>query len=479
MRQTAAPPREAASIHWASSTTASTGRSSAAAARRLNVEAHTRKRSLGVAGPRPSAPASAPPCGAGIASSRSMTGPKDVGQRAERQLRLRPRAPGHGARSCPAPARLRSEVTPSSRSRARRAASTPRSCLPALPPGANRCAGFPRRGRSAASRTIRQAGKFVTIASTCLRRDFIDAHRGDAVEASSASVRRRIKEVLMKRNLALPLAAVAALAALAAVTAPAVAQAKPKPDFVTVWNRTMVDALETAQTPAPPAMRIGAIVQSSVFDALNGIERKYTPIHVQPAAPPGASRQAAVVEAAYEALVTLFPAQKATFDAQLAASLAEHRGRAERPVRPARPGLGQAGRRRDPRPGGPATASTRRLRRTCSAPIPGTGSRHRRVRPAALPPVRDHDAVGDDVAVAVPARAVRPPLTSAPLHAGLQRGEDDGQRDSTDRTRLSDANRPCSGHGDSRRRDLGPGRRRPRRGEPSHAHRERACCSPG
>jgi hypothetical protein len=70
-------------------------------------------------------------------------------------------------------------------------------------------------------------------------------------------------------------------------------------------------------------MRIGAIVQSSVFDALNGIERRYTPIHVQPAAAPGASREAAVVEAAYEALVALFPAQKATFDAQLADSLAQ------------------------------------------------------------------------------------------------------------------------------------------------------------
>ena len=130
----------------------------------------------------------------------------------------------------------------------------------------------------------------------------------------------------MKRKLALSfaaLSALAAVAALAAIATPAAAKAAAKPDQVTVWNRTMVNALETAQTPPPPAMRIGAIVQSSVFDALNGIERKYTPIHVQPAAPPGASREAAVVEAAYEALVNLFPAQKTTFDTQLAASLAD------------------------------------------------------------------------------------------------------------------------------------------------------------
>jgi len=119
------------------------------------------------------------------------------------------------------------------------------------------------------------------------------------------------------------LLALTALAAFAAFAAPGVAKADPRPDVVTVWNRAMIDALETAKTAPPLAVRIGAIVQSSVFDALNGIERKYTPIHVQPDAPPGASREAAVVGAAYEALVGLFPAQKTTFDAQLADSLAQ------------------------------------------------------------------------------------------------------------------------------------------------------------
>ena len=117
----------------------------------------------------------------------------------------------------------------------------------------------------------------------------------------------------MKRKLAF------ALIALAAFAAPGVAKA----DVVTDWNRTMIDALETAHTPPPPAMRAAAIVQSSVFDALNGVEKRYTPVHVQPAAPPGASRRAAVVGAAYEALVGLFPSQQATFDAELQVSLAE------------------------------------------------------------------------------------------------------------------------------------------------------------
>ncbi len=94
-------------------------------------------------------------------------------------------------------------------------------------------------------------------------------------------------------------------------------------DVATDWNRTMIGALETSRLPPPPQVRIGAIVQTSVFDALNGIEGRYTPIHVQPGAPPGASRPAAVAGAAYESLVTLFPDQKASFDLQLDASLAQ------------------------------------------------------------------------------------------------------------------------------------------------------------
>jgi hypothetical protein len=92
-------------------------------------------------------------------------------------------------------------------------------------------------------------------------------------------------------------------------------------DIVTDWNQTMLQVFATANTPAPPGTRLGAIVQASVFDAVNGIERRYTPIHVEPAAPPGASRAAAAASAAHEALVTLFPGQQAMLDAKLAASL--------------------------------------------------------------------------------------------------------------------------------------------------------------
>jgi len=110
------------------------------------------------------------------------------------------------------------------------------------------------------------------------------------------------------------------LAVLAAgLAAPGLAKADP----VTDWNRTMVSALEAAHTGPQPASRIGAIVQASVFDAVNGIDRQYTPYHVDTDAPPGASRIAAAANAAYTALVALIPSQQSLLDQQLQTTLAQ------------------------------------------------------------------------------------------------------------------------------------------------------------
>jgi hypothetical protein len=108
-------------------------------------------------------------------------------------------------------------------------------------------------------------------------------------------------------------------AAAVALGAPGLARA----DTVTDWNSTLIAGLEAAKLPPPTSARISAIVQASVFDAVNGIERRYTPYHVDPAAAPGASRDAAAAGAAYTALVALIPSQKPLFDQQLAASLAQ------------------------------------------------------------------------------------------------------------------------------------------------------------
>ena len=68
-------------------------------------------------------------------------------------------------------------------------------------------------------------------------------------------------------------------------------------DEVSDWNRNLFEAARLNVPPTSPLVvtRNAAIVQAAVFDALNGIERRYTSIHVEPAAARGASRRAAVI----------------------------------------------------------------------------------------------------------------------------------------------------------------------------------------
>ena len=104
----------------------------------------------------------------------------------------------------------------------------------------------------------------------------------------------------------------------------AVANGMALADEIKDWNLAMLKAtLAAPVTPAPISTRVAAIVEAAVFDAVNGIDRRYTPIFVRPAAPEGASQRAAAVQAAYVTLVDLYPAQKATFDQQRTASLAQ------------------------------------------------------------------------------------------------------------------------------------------------------------
>ena len=99
--------------------------------------------------------------------------------------------------------------------------------------------------------------------------------------------------------------------------------APARADEVTDWNQTLFRAGLVAGTSPLIITRVAAIVQASVFDAVNGIARRYAPIHVAPAGPAGASTKAAAAQAASTALVALFPTQKSTFDARLAVSMTE------------------------------------------------------------------------------------------------------------------------------------------------------------
>jgi hypothetical protein len=103
-----------------------------------------------------------------------------------------------------------------------------------------------------------------------------------------------------------------------------VLQTTVRADMVTDWNNTLVAAATaSASTDLPPiATRKAAIVQTAVFDAVNGIARRYEPYLVTERAPRGARQEAAAAQAAYTALLAVYPGQKAMLDAQLATSLA-------------------------------------------------------------------------------------------------------------------------------------------------------------
>jgi hypothetical protein len=88
------------------------------------------------------------------------------------------------------------------------------------------------------------------------------------------------------------------------------------------WNQVFIDTLIATNTANSSSQRLGAIVHTAIFDAYNGIERRYTPIFVQDEAPRGASRRAAVIAAGYTALVGLFPARQPALEASYVASLA-------------------------------------------------------------------------------------------------------------------------------------------------------------
>lgn len=87
-------------------------------------------------------------------------------------------------------------------------------------------------------------------------------------------------------------------------------------DVITDWNQHVITI------GGPQIQRTLAMVHIAMFDAINAIAPQFTPYLSLPAAPPAASAEAAAASAARGVLVRLFPAQQATLDAFLAASLA-------------------------------------------------------------------------------------------------------------------------------------------------------------
>ncbi len=94
------------------------------------------------------------------------------------------------------------------------------------------------------------------------------------------------------------------------------------PDPVLEWIGVMNTTVIAGGTSPLATSRVVALVSASVFDAVNGIEPRFQPLHVKPNAPHDASQRAAAIQAAYAILLNLYPAQSGTLTAQRDASLA-------------------------------------------------------------------------------------------------------------------------------------------------------------
>jgi hypothetical protein len=94
-------------------------------------------------------------------------------------------------------------------------------------------------------------------------------------------------------------------------------------DMVTDWSANLNQIIVAVAQPVPTQARSIAMVHSAIYDAVNGIANKYMPYFVTESAPPGARQEAAAAQAAYTAMVNLYPSQKTALDVMLADSLSQ------------------------------------------------------------------------------------------------------------------------------------------------------------
>ena len=93
-------------------------------------------------------------------------------------------------------------------------------------------------------------------------------------------------------------------------------------DQVLDWIANTNDVvLASATNPLLTTRNVG-LVGAALFDAVNGIEKRFDPLHVAKYTGPHASSRAAAVQAAYVMLLRLYPAQAATLNSRRDASLA-------------------------------------------------------------------------------------------------------------------------------------------------------------
>jgi hypothetical protein len=99
-------------------------------------------------------------------------------------------------------------------------------------------------------------------------------------------------------------------------------------DVILDWDATLINTIETSRLPPLPSSRGMAMVHLAMYDAVEGVHPTRYTFYPVPgldpeAAPRHASREAAAIAAADTVMDSLYPAQRATFDAQAQAELAQ------------------------------------------------------------------------------------------------------------------------------------------------------------
>ena len=102
-------------------------------------------------------------------------------------------------------------------------------------------------------------------------------------------------------------------------------------DAVLDWNAVALQAVANDHTPSivlraeqggpTKTTRALGIVHAAIFDAVNSIDRSYTPYLISTGGPRSASIDAAAGQAAHDTLVALYPSQKLMFDLALNSTL--------------------------------------------------------------------------------------------------------------------------------------------------------------
>jgi hypothetical protein len=110
------------------------------------------------------------------------------------------------------------------------------------------------------------------------------------------------------------------LALAATLLAPGLPSSRPRAasgdaEVVIEWNQILQSTLPGNLGPTAP--RYYTMLHVAMFDAVNAIERQYTPFHAHFSDRAGGSAEAAAARAAHHLLSALFPASAATYDAAL------------------------------------------------------------------------------------------------------------------------------------------------------------------